>query len=254
VRQTRILLLAVVLVLAAALVTSGCKRVKLADAPASERGAVDQTQTVPLGEAKSLKADVRMGIGSLKLAAGEPSSTLALDAVFTYPQASWKPEVTYTVDTTQGALSVAQPDSSGMPTVNFGKTENSWRLKLAQGVPTDVSLKLGVGESDIDLSKVDVTSLELISGVGEAKVDLSGPRTHDIKGSIESGVGEVTVIVPKTIGVMLVGGTEGVGELNAPGFTKTDGGMVNSAWSSAGPKIVLTLNRGVGEIRVTSAD
>ena len=251
-RQTRILLFAVVLVLIAALTTSGCRRVKLADAPAGSAGATNQTQTVPIGAATSLKTSVRMGVGVLKLSAAEPRSTSALEAAFTYPRADWKPVVEYSVEATRGTLGISQPDFRTVP-VSLGSSDNSWNLRLASGVPTDLSLKLGVGESTVDLRDIDVTSLEVVSGVGKATVDLSGTRTHDVSGRVEAGVGELDIIVPSAVGVKLVGGTEGIGELKAAGFTQTDGGVVNAAWNQPGPKIVLALNRGVGEIHVTSA-
>ena len=80
----------------------------------------------------------------------------------------------YSVEGTRGALYVSQPDPEEVP--NFGKTRNSWTVKIAPDVPTDLSLKLGVGASDVDLRGVDVTALEALTGVGEAKIDLSGER------------------------------------------------------------------------------
>jgi hypothetical protein len=254
VKRNQILWLAVLVMLCATLGTGGCRRVKLADTPGTAGGAAAQSQTVPLGAATALVANVRMGVGTLKLAAGEPSSTLALDGSFSYPVASWKPEVLYSVESTQGTLSVSQPEFNGPPPLSLGDAENSWRIKLPPGVPTELSLKLGVGESDISLRGIDVTSFEVLSGVGQTKIDLSGPRAHDIKGTIEAGVGEVHIVVPRSVGVRLVGGTEGVGELSAPGFTDSSGGLVNSAWGQPGPKIELDLSRGVGEITVTSVD
>ena len=61
--------------------------------------------------------------------------------------------------------------------MKWGETENTWELALASGVPTDLSLKLGVGEADVDLSDVDVRYLEAVTGVGETTIDLSGPRS-----------------------------------------------------------------------------
>ena len=72
--------------------------------------------------------------------------------------------------------------------------------------------------------------------------------------SIDSGVGKVSIVVPRGVGVRLLGGTAGVGELDAAGFTKADGGLVNAAWGKPGPRIDLTLTRGIGEMSVTSAD
>jgi hypothetical protein len=248
-KRSRIVPLAMTLLLLAALgTTTGCRRVKLVDGPMV--GAVDQTQTVPIGAATSLRTNVRMAVGTLRLKAGEPSSTLALAAAFSYPK-SWKPEVKYAVEATQGMLSVIQPEIRGLP--GLRERDNYWSLALAPGVPTDLTLKVGTGESTVDLRGIDITSLEVVSGVGDMTLDLSEPRTHDVHGRIESGVGDLRIIVPSGVGVRLVGGTDGVGNLTAAGFTKSDGGLVNSAWSKAGPKIDLTLTRGVGDITVTSA-
>jgi hypothetical protein len=112
-KRSRIALLAVLLLLFAALgTTTGCRRVKVVDGPMG--GAVDQTQTVPMGEAASLRTTVRMGVGTLRLRAGGPSSTLALAAALSYPT-SWKPEVKYAVEVTHGTLSVIQPEIKGLP-------------------------------------------------------------------------------------------------------------------------------------------
>ena len=69
-----------------------------------------------------------------------------------------------------------------------------------------------------------------------------------------SAGGGAAITVPSGVGVKLTGGAEGVGELTAPGFVKSDGALVNSAWAGSGPKIELDLTRGVGEIKVTSVD
>jgi N-terminal domain of toast_rack, DUF2154 len=240
------------LLLLGAMGAAGCRRVKLADAPGGQDGASNQAQTVPLGAATGLDANVHMAVGSLKLAAGEPSSTLALVASFTYPAPSWKPTVDYSVEGTRGTLTVVQPEVSQPPAL--GDNHNSWTMKLAAGVPTALSLNLGVGESTVDLRGIDVTALKVVSGVGQTRLDLSGPRMHDVTGTIDSGVGEIDIVVPSGVGVRLAGGAVGVGELSAPGFTGTPEGLVNSAWGSPGPKIQLALSRGVGTIKVTSAD
>ena len=255
-RARKALLFAVALLLLGSVAVGGCRRVKLAET-ASGAGASNEKQTVQLGAAASLATSVRKGVGTLVLSASDASPTLALDGSFSYPEASWKPTVKYSVEATRGTLLVDQPDVSGFPSVTLGtrgERDMSWIVKLATGVPTDLPLKLGVGDSDVSLAGIDVTTLEVISDVGKTKLDLTGSRTHDLRGSVKSGVGEVDITVPSNVGVKLTGGTEGVGELVAPGFSNSEGGLVNSAWSGPGPKIELDLTRGVGKIRVASTD
>jgi hypothetical protein len=227
----------------------GCSMVTVTQVPGNK--ATTESRQVPLEGATSLKANVRMGVGELRLS-GESSSTNAVDAQFTYRPASWKPELNYRVSQgasgSVGTLEISQPENSGPPT--FGDNDNTWRLVLAGGVPSNLSLKLGVGESTIDLRGVDVRDLEVITGVGQATIDLTGERTTDVSGSIQGGVGELRLSVPKNVGVRLSGAEDGVGTFSAPGFTDDGGAKVNAAWSQPGPKIDLRLTRGVGEVRV----
>jgi hypothetical protein len=252
VRRSRFLVvLAVVLTLVAAVATSGCRRVKLAVPPGGGSGASDWPEAVPLGAATSVDATVRMAIGGLTLSATEPSSTLALDGSFNYSIAGWKPRVTYSIDGTRGVLSVVQPEMKAFrPTLS--DNENSWNVKLAAGVPTDLSLALGLGDSDVDLRGLDIDSLRVVSGVGQTRLDLSGPRSHDVRVRVDSGVGDVEIDVPSDVGVRLVGGKDGVGDLSASGFTRSGAALVNSAWGKLGPQIDISLTRGVGDINVTS--
>ena len=125
--------------------------------------------------------------------------------------------------------------------------ENRWDLALASGVPTNISLKMGVGQGAIDLSGVDVRHLEAVTGVGETEIDLNGPRSADVSGTITTGVGETTVRLPSNVGVQITGGGDGLGNVSSEGLT---GGNVltNEAWSQPGPKITLKVVRGVGDI------
>ena len=251
-RKQTILILAAVLALLALASGTGCRRVLL---PENERvsttkaHALDETASVALGDATSLDATVRMGVGTLSLSAAEPSSTLALSGGFKYAPASWKPDVNYSVEGTSGKLSVAQPEMSSKP--DFGRSENTWDLRLPQGVPTKLSLKLGVGESTIDLHKIDLTGLEMTTGVGKSTIDISGPRAGDLSARIEAGIGEVDITVPRNVGVTIIGGKDGLGDLKADGFTDSGGEPRNAAWNQSGPKIELTLNRGIGEVKIT---
>ena len=90
-----------------------------------------------------------------------------------------------------------------------------------QHIPLDLQISLGAGESDIDLQSLAVQSLQLDtgagdvsvklggspltnaninSGVGKITLDLSGNWQDDATISIETGVGDLTVIVPNDAG------------------------------------------------------
>jgi hypothetical protein len=251
VRKRTLVVLAVVPMLLMAFSASGCRQVKLVDA-SGRSGISNETTTVALDGAQELHTTVRMGAVSLKLHSAETSSA-ALNAKFTLVPVDWRPMVQYSVDATKGVLLVkeAEEDPKG---INIGDVSPTWDLGLARGIPTDLTLELGVGDSTMKLSGVDVTKLRVTAGVGHTTIDLSGPRSHDITGRIESGMGNLRLIVPKGIGVRLRGGNTEFGELRAPGFTKSNGGLVNSAWDGTGPKIDLMLTHGMGDMTIDSAE
>jgi len=235
------------------LFSSGCRRVKLSEVPGA-RGPSSESTAVPLGVATRLATTVRVGAGSLRLHAAEASAALALDATFRNVPDGWDPQVRYSIEATKGVLNVVQADMSG---ANFrdwavGIPDNVWDLGLAAGVPTDLTLESGVGESAVDLRDIDVRKLEVVAGVGKTTIDLSGPRTSDITGRIEGGVGDLELILPKGVGVRLTGGDDGIGKRETPGFSRAGDALVNAEWDSAGPMIDLRLTQGVGEVTVSS--
>ena len=202
-------------VLAAALValamtTTGCTRVRLAENPGTRT--TSETKTVAIGDAKSVEAEVRMGVGELTMSV-EPTTSDLLRAGFTYAPVSWKPTVTYDVSSGVGRLLVAQPDSSGVPA--FGGAKNTWDLKLDGG---------------------------------------SGPRTTDLAGRIQAGVGNIVVRLPKNVGVRVSGRQDGVGSFNAEGFTAQGDYWVNDAYSGPGPRIDIQFERGVGAATLVLVD
>lgn len=243
-----VIVVGVALSLATLAATSGCRRVPLAEAPDSQPST--ESKSVALEGATSADIEIRMGVGELRISA-EPSSTQLLQAQFTYSPETWKPEVTYRVSGARGVLVVAQPETIR----DLGqRATNTWDLKLGGGVPTNVRLKLGVGESDVDLRGLDLSGLEVTTGVGEATVDLSGPRSTDFSARVQSGVGNLTLRLPRDVGVRVSGRQGGVGEMSADGFIAQGNAWVNEAWSGTGPKIDIGLTRGVGDVTLELVD
>ena len=167
--------------------------------PGAEGSTESSTESTssPLGGANQIDATIRMGVGDLTVS-DVPSTTAAFTGEFTYNPVTWKPETSYQVNPIDGgaigAVYVGQPESDSV--MKWGETENTWKLALASGVPTNLSMKLGAGEADVDLSGVDVRFLEAVTGVGSTTIDLSGPRTADVDANITAGVGELTLRLP----------------------------------------------------------
>jgi hypothetical protein len=235
---------------ASLMATTGCTRVRLQDRP--ETRTTTDSARFDLQGATSVDADIRFGVGELSISAADATGT-AFVGDFTYAPAGWKPEASYSVEGSTGVLAVSQPHQ--VKVVPFGRVENTWNLRLGTGVPTTLKLQLGVGHSNIDLRGVDVTRLDAQTGVGDSTIDLSGPRTSNVTGRIQAGVGNLTLRLPKGIGVRVTGKHEGLGDYSAEGFISSGEGFENEAYrSGTGPKIDIDLMRGVGDVTLVLVD
>ena len=108
---------------------------------------------------------------------------------------------------------------------------------------------MGAGRGDFRLAKVDLTRLEVNIGAGQVIVDLTGERAKDLEATIQGGVGEAVVKLPKNIGVVAtVHG--GLGSVDVRGLTKDDDRYINTAYGKSPQTLRLTVEGGIGHIKL----
>jgi predicted membrane protein len=163
----------------------------------------------------------------------------------------WIPETEYRVVGERGQLMVRQRRGRGL---FFGNRRNDWDLRLTGTLPVDLDVKLGAGESRLDLKGVDLASLEVNMGVGELNLDLTGPRTRDLEVRIHGGVGSARITLPRDVGVRVeVDG--GIGSVSARGLLKDGRRYTNEAFgrTAAGrtaAAIRVEVEAGIGSIEL----
>jgi len=239
--RTAVLLASAVLLLSMTSCVCIGERVELVDLRTEK-------QTIELGDAERVVIEIEIGIGKLNVTGG---SAALLDAEFTYNVAEWAPTIDYSVKNGTGYLSVTQPDAEGKSTPN--KARNEWRLSLSEDIPLELSIDMGVGNAQLDLSDVRLTDLSVDQGVGNVKINLDGVRTDDLSASVDGGVGEITVTVPSSIGVRVDADT-GIGSFSTHGLKKHGDAYVNDAYGEAESTIRLSIDAGIGKITVETAD
>jgi hypothetical protein len=245
--RTTIIAAALVAALAGLVLTSGCRAVPLREQPAN-RVITESSKIGPDG-ATSADANIMMGIGKLSVRSSD--TTALVDTYFRYAPVSWKPRVSYTNDHGVGLLKIAQDKLKVEP---MTAVTSEWDLAFSKTVPLNLTLEMGVGESDVDLSGLKLLSLNVVSGVGSSKITLPSEPTSDLVASVSAGVGEVTIQVPKGVGVRVTGDRGGIGDLTAVGFTRSGDALVNDAYAGSGPKIELHVVRGIGAVRIEQVD
>ncbi|HUL34671.1 MAG TPA: toast rack family protein [Candidatus Eisenbacteria bacterium] len=199
-------------------------------------------QTVETKGAKAVRMSVKMPAGNLRIDGGAEQ---VLEADFSYGSGWLAPTVDYTVDNGSGDLDIGQGSNNQV----MIQTDNSWDLRVNDAIPLDLEVDLGAGRGEFRFAKVNLTHFQLNIGAGEAKVDLSGERAKDLQAEIHGDVGEATILLPRTVGVVAtVHG--GLGSIDTHGLKEEDGQYVNDAYGKSPTTIHLTINGGIGSIKL----
>jgi hypothetical protein len=206
-----------------------------------------ESQSVELGDAKSVRVEIVMGAGNLDVTSGADK---LMQANFTYNVAKLKPEVRYTA----GTLIVQQPKVSGLPVLQ-GITDyrNEWDLRLSDGVPMDLRVDLGAGASNLKLAGLSLTGLNVSLGAGEYMIDLSGDWPHDLDVSIDGGAADLTVRLPKDVGVR-VEVDRGPAVIDASGLTQDGDVYTNVAYGVSNVTLHINMTAGIGRINLEVDD
>jgi hypothetical protein len=200
------------------------------------------SQTVDRDSSESVKVNLDLGGGELKVAGG--TDRLAA-ADFRYGASASKPEVHYSSAAGHGSLAIKQPGNSSTLT----NSTKAWDLRLNQEVPLEIEVHLGAGEARLNLGSLSLRRVDVEMGAGELDLDLRGTPTKSYDARVQGGAGEATIHLPSTVGVDAQV-TGGIGEISASGFRKDGSRYMNDSLGKSPVTIHLNVEGGVGEIRL----
>jgi hypothetical protein len=205
-----------------------------------------ESEAVDPKDAQAARARLEMGAGELYLTGGADK---LMEGEFSYNVSGWEPKVSYAVSGKKGELVVKQGSAKGVGLGGRARARNEWDIRLNDEVPTDLVVKMGAGEGDLDLDSLTLTGVDLQMGAGKATVDLSGDYARDFDATIEGGVGEATVLLPSQVGVKAKA-QGGLGKIDAEGLRKVGGSYVNDAYGESDTNLSVEVKGGVGEINL----
>ena len=231
----------IVLVLFAALLLGSCY-------PQARVGELQtESQSVELGDAKSVNVKIKFGAGSMNVAGG---SEKLMDANFTFNVAKLKPEVEYK----DGTLAVQTPEVSGLPSLSgIADFRNEWGISLSDKVPMDLSVDIGAGSGDLELAGLSLTGLDVTMGAGTYTIDLTGDWARNLDATIDAGAALLTVRLPKDVGVR-VKIESGPHTIEATGLTKDGDVYTNAAYGVSDVTLQIDLQAGIGTINLLEID
>ena len=206
-------------------------------------------RVVKVGAARSVDVHLRIGAGRLQVAGG--ARTL-LDARFRYNHDDWRPEVRYAVRERRGRLTVQQPSTNDNDVGDLTNIQYDWNVRLNSRVPMGLKVEEGAGTGILLLGSLSLTGLDVKLGVGETTLNLAGNPSHSFNATIHGGVGELTVVLPRRVGVRVTA-QHGLGEIDAHGLRQNGDTYVNSAYGSSRVTVNVTIEHGVGTIVIEQA-
>jgi hypothetical protein len=237
-----VVVLSIVMMAATAILTGACS---------TQGGGTQQvgkmqhvSRSVDPKNADSVRAQLKMGAGELNVTGGADQ---LMEVDFSYNVSEWKPEVSYNVSSGEGELLVKQGGANSGSL--DGKARNEWDISFNEEVPTDLVVKMGAGESDLDLDSLALKGVDLKMGAGKTTIDLTGDYAKSFDASIEGGVGEATVLLPSEVGVKAKA-EGGLGKINAKGLEKVGDSYVNDAYGESDVNLSVDVKGGVGQINL----
>lgn len=225
------------------------------------------TQSLATENLKSLNAEIRISAGKLNLTAQKVDK---IDFKSVYSRDIWKPQFTSNLKSSEGTLSILQPEQKNVNMKDNDK--NEWNIKLPQSLPTDLRLTMGAGEGvvnlnganlksltmeagagdfKVNLANTSVAKLNISAGVGALEVDLSGKRNTNLKANISGGIGDVKVVLPSQVGIRAT--VSGLGSIKNSGLKKEGSHYVNDAYGKTPNSIDIDISGGLGSVELVMA-
>ncbi len=225
------------------------------------------SETVDVGSAETVRADIRMGVGEIEISGG---ASELMEAQFTFNVDELEPRVSYDVSGTTGRLTVEHRRIEGFPLGEYEDVRSEWDLIFNDDVPMDLTLSLGAARGDIDLRRMVLNSLNLEVGAGDTYLSLgdsplrnldievgAGKLTldmvanweRDLDAEITGGVGQLIIYLPSDVGV-IVDVELGIVAIDARGLQKDGNTYTNDAYGESDVTLRIEIEGGVGDIRL----
>lgn len=201
-----------------------------------------------LNGVESARLDLSFGAGTGKVYALSDSSNLIEGQLQTYSSPN------FSVSTSGNrATIVLGPGPVSVPVIFPSVSEEKWEVGLNSSVSYQIDLNVGVGQSSIDLTKLDISGGEIDGGVGSSDLYLPGDGQYRLE--INGGVGTIRIYVPSNLAVRAeVNG--GLGSFNRlPKMQEVrDDVYETPGFSSAEDAVTLIIDGGVGSISLYESE
>lgn len=205
-----------------------------------------EKSSINIQNENALDVSIRLGAGDLRLSG---STDKAAEVDFSYNIEDLKPVIDYRVVDGKGQLSIIQSNMN-KPMGNLEGLKYKGNVILNKKLPVTLYVKTGAGENLLDLRTVQLQSAEIYTGVGQTTINFAGDYKKAFDASVESGIGNTEIIVPKNVGVKILI-ENGIGKVETQGLKSVEKDIyVNESYEKAKVKTNLKIKMGVGDLKI----
>lgn len=201
----------------------------------------DETFSIPLSSAQSVKYNFSHGAGQLEISGGAPTGQAMLGT-----SAMGMNRRSYLNGDRLEVRVEAGP--SFLPFV--GPSQGVWRFQLAQDVPVQLTVESGASFMNIDLTDVLATRLALKTGASSANVTMPARGASLL--DVEAGAASINIRVPDVTAAR-IRVREGVTAVNVDTsrFPRLDSGIYQSAnFDASQNRTEINIESGLGSVSV----
>ena len=142
----------------------------------------------------------------------------------------------------EGSFGVASPFAGG-----WGD-ERGWDLDLSSKVPLELEVSLGVGESEIDLTGLQMRDLDASIGVGQTTVILPGEGRFQAR--IDGAIGQTIVIIPDGMEARVRVDTGIAGSQAPADYRRQDDVYISPGYAGAENRVDVEVSQAIGNISI----
>ncbi|MCS6905666.1 MAG: head GIN domain-containing protein [Bacteroidia bacterium] len=155
------------------------------------------------------------------------------DKAYNHWDLHFHPHLKYTFDIVQRA------GTSYLDFRNFSRIERLY-------------LSTGTGDYYCNLENTSIPQLTVKAGIGTLRINLAGQWNNDLNAEIEGGVGELTLILPRNVGVRIntVGSLR---KVRSAEFKKVGKYYINESYGQSSFTLYINFTGGVGILNLRSA-
>lgn len=204
-------------------------------------GSLEETFSIPLGEAKRVEYKFSHGAGQIEIRGGASSG----QAIVGTTAMGMNHHNRLNGDSLEVNV---EAGPSLLPFI--GPSQGVWRFQLTKDVPVTVSVEAGASSIDINLSDVQATRIELSTGASSSNVTLPARGMSFL--DVEAGMASVNIRVPEATAAR-IRAEDGVSAINVDTnrFPRLSSNLYQSSdFDTATDRAEINIESGLGSVNV----